>query len=248
MYQLGLIGKPLTHSFSKAYFEKKFAVAPYTDFVYNNYELNTVDDFPNLLKSRPQIIGLNVTIPYKEKILKYVDYQDDIVKKIGAANTLTIKADGSVKAYNTDVIGFKKSLEPMLTAAHHKALILGTGGASKAVAYALSQLQIPYLFVSRNPKDAQTISYNQLTKNLVSAHQIVVNTTPLGTFPNADTCPYFPFDFVTNRHIFYDLVYNPTQTLFMKKAQAKGAVVSNGLEMLQLQAEASWQIWLKNIR
>ncbi len=248
MYQLGLIGKPLSHSFSKAYFEKKFAVAPYTNFVYENYELNTLDDFPKLLKSHPGIIGLNVTIPYKEKILKYVDYQDDIVKKIGTTNTLIITANGSIKAYNTDVIGFKNSLEPMLTKTSYKALILGTGGASKAVAYALTQLQIPYLFVSRSPQNEQTISYKQLTESLVEAHQIVVNSTPLGTFPNLSTCPDFPFDFVGNRHIFYDLVYNPAQTLFMKKAQAKGAVVSNGLKMLQLQAEAAWQIWLKNIR
>jgi len=246
--KLGLLGKTLSHSFSKEYFSQKFEKEKILDFSYQNFELDSITDFSELIELHPELIGLNVTVPYKEKVLQYVDYQDDLVKKIGAANTLFINNNKKIYAYNTDVIGFLQSIEPLLQAHHKSALILGTGGASKAVAQALSMLHIPFTFVSRIAKNEHTISYDDLSKSVINAHEIVINTTPLGSYPNINTCPDFPFDFVTDKHIFYDLVYNPEQTLFLSKAKKMGAITSNGLKMLYLQAEASWQIWLNNIR
>jgi len=244
--KLGLIGFPLTHSFSKKYFTEKFQREHIKDWQYQNFELAKITGFPELLKNEPNLVGLNVTIPYKEQILSYVDVLSGTVQEIGAANTLVITKEKKIKAYNTDVYGFEFSLKPLLKTQHKKALILGTGGASKAIAYALKKLNISYLKVSRNPKDVSQISYNQIDENLLKNYLIVINTTPLGTYPNTDEAPQIPYDFVTKKHLFYDLTYNPAQTLFLKQAADKGADVSNGLKMLHLQAEKAWQIWQKN--
>jgi shikimate dehydrogenase len=238
----GLIGFPLKHSFSKSYFNQKFQDEDLKDYEYVNFELENIENFPYIIQQNPELIGLNVTIPYKEKILKYVDEMDEKVKKTGAANTLLIK-DGQIKAYNTDVYGFKESLLPLLEPYHQQALVLGTGGAAKAVGFVLSELHIPHLFVSRKPEKISEIGYKKLTKDMVLSHLLVINTTPLGTYPAIEKYPSFPYDFITRRHLFYDLIYNPPQTIFLKKASGKGAKTCNGLKMLHLQAEKSWEIW-----
>ncbi len=241
---LGLIGYPLTHSFSKQYFTEKFKNEGVTDYVYRNFELDDVKRFSELLKTYPDIVGLNVTIPYKEKILDFVDELSPEVATIGAANTLVIHPETKkIIAYNTDTYGFKQSLLPFLKPEHRKALILGTGGAAKAVAYTLQQLNIDAVMVSRQPKDVTQLSYSDLNEKIVKSHLLVVNTTPLGQFPDIEKKPAFPYNFITNRHLFYDLIYNPTKTSFLKKAENQGANICNGLNMLQLQAEKSWQIW-----
>ncbi len=245
-YKLGLIGYPLTHSFSKKYFSEKFACDQLSFISYHNFPIENIHQFPQLLKNNPDLIGLNVTIPYKEKILAYTNRQSDDVKAIGAANTLVITDNGEVHAYNTDIYGFKESLKPYLRSYHNKALILGTGGAAKAVAYALKQLQIDYLMVSRTPKNDQEIGYEEINKDLMKSYLLVINTTPLGMMPQVDLSPSLPYDFITAQHLFYDLIYNPPLTNFLRQASNKGATVVNGLNMLHLQAEKSWQIWLKN--
>ncbi len=242
--KIGLIGYPLSHSFSKKYFTEKFEKENLQDYEYLNFECNNLDDFPLILQQNPELIGLNVTIPYKEKILKYVDYKDPVVNETGASNTLLIN-NGKISAYNTDVYGFKESLLPLLEKQHKKALILGTGGASKAIKYVLKELNIKYISVSRMPKNTSQISYEQLTENIVLSHLLVINTTPVGSYPDEKKAPAFPYKFITPEHLFYDLIYNPSQTIFLKKAKEKGAKVSNGLKMLYLQAEKSWKIWQK---
>ena len=244
--KLGLIGYPLTHSFSQKYFTEKFRREHIKDWQYHNFELSKITDFPELLRNEPNLVGLNVTIPYKEQVLPYVDILSDTVQEIGAANTLVITKEKKIKAYNTDVYGFEYSLRPLLKPQHKKALILGTGGASKAIAYTLEKLNISYLMVSRNPKNTSQISYNQIDEILLNNYLVVINTTPVGTFPHIDEAPQIPYEFVTKKHLFYDLTYNPAQTLFLKQAADKDAVVSNGLKMLYLQAEKAWYIWQKN--
>ena len=243
---LGLIGYPLIHSFSKQYFAEKFEKEGITDYVYRNFELDDIKRFPELLKMYPDIVGLNVTIPYKEKILDFVDKLSPEVAAIGAANTLIIHpVTKKITAHNTDIYGFKQSLLPFLKPEHRKALILGTGGAAKAVAYTLQQLNIDAVMVSRQPKNATQLSYTDLNEKNVKSHLLVVNTTPLGQFPDIEKSPAFPYDFITNRHLFYDLIYNPSKTSFMRYAENKGAIVCNGLNMLQLQANKAWEIWMK---
>ncbi len=245
---LGLIGHPLTHSFSQKYFSQKFLKENITDYEYRNFDLTDIDTLPDLLKQYPNLTGLNVTIPYKEKVLKYVDILSKEVQEIGAANTLAINKDKKVVAYNTDIYGFLESLKPFLKSHHRKALILGTGGASKAVAYALRQLHVEYLLVSRTPKGPNQIAYTDLNHKLVQSHKIVINTTPLGTYPDVDVSPDFPYDFITPEHLIYDLIYNPDKTRFLQLAEKKGASIYNGLNMLYLQAEKAWKIWLSNKR
>ncbi len=242
MKKLGLIGFPLSHSFSKKYFATKFEKEKLKDFSYENFELKKIDDFPILLKNNPKIIGLNVTIPYKEKILSYVDYVDPLVREIGAANTLKIE-NGAITAFNTDIIGFEKSFIEKWKDYHEKALIFGTGGAAKSVAYVLKKLGIDYKFVSRNQINKQMIGYKDLNQSIIEKYQIFINTTPLGSYPNMETYPEIPYEFIGKKHYFYDLVYNPSKTLFLKKAEAQGADTLNGLRMLELQANASWRIW-----
>ena len=227
--QFGLVGE-------------KFENLNLKDYSYNNLDFQNIEDFPEFIKQNPTISGLNVTIPYKEAIIPFLDKLSKRATEIGAVNTIKITKSGKLKGFNTDYIGFQKSIEPLLNVNHKKALILGTGGASKAVAYALKQLKIPYLFVSRNDI-GDAIGYNQINEKTFEEFQIIINCTPVGTFPNTNSCPEIPYEHFTSNHLAFDLIYNPAETLFLKKAKEKGAIVKNGLEMLTLQAEKSWDIW-----
>lgn len=240
----GLVGKNISYSFSKGYFSKKFTDEKLQHHQYVNFDIQSIEDFQKLIhKYKFQLKGMNVTIPYKQEIIPFLDKLDKTAKKIGAVNTIKITKKGNLKGYNTDVIGFSDSLKPMLAKQHKKALILGTGGASKAVAFALKQLGIKHKFVSRNPLLKKEISYTDLNNQILSKYLIIINTTPLGTFPDVHKSPSIPYEFLTSNHILYDLVYNPEETAFLSKGKAQGATIKNGLEMLHLQAEAAWKIW-----
>lgn len=247
MQKYGLIGYPLGHSFSKNYFNQKFE-SEKIDAEYVNFPIPDIKDFKNVLKENPNLYGLNVTLPYKTQVMQYLDEIDDDAKQIGAVNVIKFTKGlfGKIKlkGYNTDVIGFKRSIEPLLIDEHKKALILGTGGASKAVAHGLKQLGVETTFVSRRPADWM-ITYADLTPALINEYKVIVNTTPVGMFPNINECPDIPYNSLTSSHLLYDLLYNPDETLFMKKGKEKGATVKNGLEMLLLQAFAGWEIWNK---
>ncbi len=239
-YIYGLIGFPLSHSFSPAYFRKKFA-EQHTDAVYDTFPLTSIDQFPGLLTEHPGICGLNVTIPYKEAIIPFLHEIDSVAHSVGAVNCINLK-DGIRKGYNTDVAGFEQSLIPILESQHTQALILGTGGSSKAVAYVLKQLGIPFHKVSRTAEDG-CITYAQLTADVIAQHTLIINTTPLGMYPNIDAAPAIPYHALTTHHLLYDLIYNPEETKFLAEGKKYGAAVKNGFEMLQLQAEAAWDIW-----
>jgi shikimate dehydrogenase len=236
----GLIGYPLSHSFSPGYFKTKFEREA-IDSCYELFSLPSVARFPELLKQNPHLTGLNVTIPYKQAIIPYLDELDNTTQAVGAVNCITI-SQGKTKGYNTDVIGFKNSLVPLLQPWHKKALVLGTGGASLAVTFVLKEIGIDYLFVSRQSNKSST-SYQELSHGIVSEYKLIVNTTPLGMFPENDSCPDIPYGSIGKQHLLYDLVYNPAETLFLSKGKQRGAATKNGLEMLELQAEASWNIW-----
>ena len=240
----GLIGKKLGHSFSADFFNEKFKREG-IDNRYYLFEIPSITDFPTLLKENPQLEGLNVTIPYKQEVIPYLDSLSEEASEINAVNVIKFIKEGDktvLKGYNSDCIGFKESLEPLLHPAIRKGLILGTGGASKAVAYVLNKLGIGYKFVSRNPQPGQ-FSYEDLDDQVIREHLLIVNTTPLGMYPAIENCPPIPYQFLTKDHICYDLVYNPEQTLFMKLSKEEGATVKNGLEMLYLQAIEAWRIW-----
>jgi shikimate dehydrogenase len=236
----GLIGYPLTHTFSPSYFAQKFAqlgiVAQYDVFPISHIEL-----FPDLLKQHPSLKGLNVTIPYKELILPYLDEVDAVAQQIGAVNCVHLQS-GRTIGYNTDVIGFEQSLTPLLQPHMKQALILGTGGASKAVAYALQRLDIGYTLVSRKAHTGG-ITYSDITADLIQDYHLIVNCTPVGMYPNVDACVQLPCEGITNRHLVYDLIYNPSTTQLLQHALQQGASIKNGYEMLVLQAEAAWQLW-----
>lgn len=236
MKTYGLIGKNISYSFSRNYFANKFKSEGISNFQYINFDIDNLSELNNIFNH--DNYGFNVTIPYKEAIIPYLDSLDFHAENIGATNTIKIE-NGKKIGFNTDWIGFKKSIEPLLKPHHTKALILGTGGASKAVIYALDQLKIEYLIVSRNGE----ITYEDLSEEIVQNHTIIINCTPVGTFPNVDAAPEIPYNFITKNHLAYDLIYNPAETLFLKKCNEKGAVVKNGLEMLEIQAEESWRIW-----
>ncbi|HOK36315.1 MAG TPA: shikimate dehydrogenase [Paludibacteraceae bacterium] len=239
----GLIGYPLTHSFSKKYFTEKFEKEN-IDARYNLYELENIDLFPEL-KNIPELAGLNVTIPYKEQIIPYLDELDDTAKEIGAVNVIKFIRNGKIlklKGYNTDVIGFEKSILPFLQPYHRKALILGTGGVSKAIYFVLQKLGIETTFVSRRPCKGM-LSYEMLDNQTIRENKLIINATPLGTFPHADECPAIPYPFLTNEHLLFDVVYNPPETLFLRKGKLQGAKGVNGEKMLEEQAEAAWKIW-----
>ena len=240
----GLIGKNISYSFSKKYFTEKFSQDLYEDCDYENFDLQSIEDFPSVLKNNPNIKGLNVTIPYKEAIIPYLDTISDKAFKIGAVNVIRFTKKGNLKGYNSDWHGFKKSLEPLLQPHHNKALILGTGGAAKAVAFALEQLEINYSFVSREANQ-NTIDYSLINATTFDNHQIIIKCTPVGTSPNSSEFPPIPNNFFTPKHIAFDLVYNPEETQFLKKAKKQGAVTKNGKEMLVFQAEKAWKIWNK---
>ncbi|QDH78357.1 shikimate dehydrogenase [Echinicola soli] len=245
MRKFGLIGYPLKHSFSGKYFAEKFEREGIHDCQYDLYEIDTISKFPELIKNNPELEGVNVTIPYKEQVIPYLDELEPGCKAIGAVNCIKAK-EGKLIGYNTDYIGFKASLDAWLEGQRPKALILGTGGASKAVKQALEALEMPYLMVSRNANGQKgQITYDDLIKNeqYLQEYFLIVNTTPLGTFPNTEEMPDIPVSQIGSEHKVYDLVYNPEKTFLMRSLEARGAVVKNGLEMLQLQAEAAWKIW-----
>ena len=248
MDKYGLIGYPLKHSFSIGYFNEKFQ-SENIDAEYVNFEIPRIEDFMEVIEENPNLRGLNVTIPYKEQVIPYLDELDKDTAKIGAVTVIKIipQAKGKVKlvGYNSDIIGFTRSIEPLLLPHHTKALILGTGGASKAVFHGLANLGIQSTFVSRTKKRNDILTYGELTPEIMQEHTVIVNTTPLGMYPKVDFCPDIPYDQLTSKHLLYDLLYNPSETLFMKKGIEQGATVKNGLEMLLLQAFVSWEIWNK---
>ncbi len=239
----GLIGKSLSHSFSKNYFEQKFRANRITDSHYELFELPSIDLFPTLLENTKDLKGLNVTIPYKTAVIPYLDEVDTVASSIQSVNTILLD-NGKKIGYNTDVIGFEHSLLPWIGKNNNiKALILGSGGAAKAVKYVLQKHHIDYKIVSRTPNSEQ-ISYNEMN-NYITEYQIIINTTPLGMFPNINDFPPINYALITPEHYCYDLIYNPKETLFLSKSKASGASIKNGLEMLEIQAEEAWKIWNK---
>lgn len=244
MDKYGLIGYPLGHSFSKSYFNEKFENEG-INAEYINFEIPTLDSLPEILASNPELKGLNVTIPYKEKVISYLDSISPEARAIGAVNVIRVDHKGNdtyLKGFNSDVIGFTKSIEPLLERSHKKALILGTGGASKAINFGLKSLGLETVFVSRFERPG-TIQYSQITPDIIQEYNVIVNCTPCGMYPHIDECPQLPYEAMTSKNILYDLLYNPDETLFMKKGAQHGATVKNGLEMLLLQAFASWEFW-----
>lgn len=245
MRKFGLIGFPLTHSFSKKYFTSKFEREGLKDCQYDLYEIEQISLFPQIIKENPSLEGINVTIPYKEKIIPYLDGLEPACAEIGAVNCIRIK-QGKLMGFNTDYIGFKQSLGQWLGNEKPDALVLGTGGASKAVVKALKDLGVNYLMVSREgTNNHKLISYEDLAQEeqILKSHHLIINTTPLGTYPNTEEMPKINADWITSQHKVYDLVYNPEKTFLMRSLEARGAVVKNGLDMLHLQAEAAWKIW-----
>ncbi len=242
--QFGLIGKNISYSFSKKHFTEKFLKENRIECLYENFDMNSIDEFPRLLQNNPNIKGLNVTIPYKESIIPYLQKLSKKAKKIGAVNVIRFTSNGKLKGYNSDYYGFKKSLEPLLESNHKKALILGTGGASKAIKYALKELEIPFTVVSRT-SSKKTITYDQIDAKTIQNHLIIINCTPLGTSPNTEAFPPIPYHYISPQHLVYDLIYNPEETVFLAKAKTQEALTKNGYEMLLLQAEKAWEIWNK---
>ena len=240
----GLIGYPLGHSFSISYHNQRFADEG-INAKYVNFEIPTIDDLPEILGSNPNLKGLNVTIPYKEKVMEFLDYISPEARTIGAVNVIKVIHEGKdiiLKGYNSDVIGFTKSIEPMLERYHKKALILGTGGASKAINYGLKSLGLETVFVSRYERP-DTIQYESITPDVVKEYNVIVNCTPIGMYPKTEQCPMLPYEAMDENTILYDLIYNPDETLFMKRGAQYGAQTKNGLEMLLLQAFDSWEFW-----
>jgi len=242
MKKYGLIGQTLSHSFSKKHFEEKFKNENIQDCSYSLFELKNIEELTALIKNSTNLKGLNVTIPYKEKVFPFLTDIDPVAKEIGAVNTIKI-TDNIQKGYNTDYYGFKKSLKPFLDINHERALIFGTGGASKTVKYVLNELNIDCLLVSRNPKNDDEISYDDVNEYVIKHHQIIVNTTPIGMFPNINEFPIFDYENLTSKHLLYDLIYNPLETEFLKRGKQQSCITLNGLQMLKLQAEKSWEIW-----
>ncbi len=247
MTEFGLIGKTLSHSFSKPYFEKKFKDLGLPDHCYLNFELTSIEELQNVLNDHPLLRGFNVTIPYKEQIIPFLDELGEEAKAIGAVNCVKIQDQSNGKreliGYNTDVYGFASSIKPFLEPQHSRALILGTGGSSKAVAFALKRIGVEVFFASRNAKGENVFSYRQLNEHMLNSFKLIVNTTPLGMFPNMNEAPEIPYEYIGSSHLCYDLIYNPEETLFLKKCKAQGASTMNGYNMLKLQAEKSWEIW-----
>lgn len=244
MKKYGLIGYPLGHSFSMGYFNEKFKNEA-INAVYENFEIPDIQDITTVIGSDPDLAGFNVTIPYKEKVMDYLDYIAPEAAEIGAVNVVKVTHNGEravLKGFNSDVVGFVNSIKPLLRPLHKKALVLGTGGASKAVEYGLRKLGLETIKVSRTEKD-NTITYGQVTPELLSEYKVIVNCTPCGMAPHFDECPNLPYDSIDDSFLLYDLIYNPEETLFLRKGKEKDATVKNGLEMLLLQAEEGWNIW-----
>ncbi len=239
-YIYGLLGKNISYSFSKQYFANKFKAENISNAAYINFDIPTINDVRNVFTKR-DLVGLNITIPYKEQIIPFLDDLSPSAKEIVAVNTVVFQ-EGKKIGHNTDVIGFRDSLKPLLKNHHKKALVLGTGGASKAISYALNQLDIDQTIVSRKINDSH-ISYSQIDEDIISTHTIIINCTPLGTYPEIHQKPIVPYQYITQNHILYDLIYNPKETAFLRLGKEQGATVKNGLEMLEIQAEESWKIW-----
>jgi shikimate dehydrogenase len=242
MRKFGLIGYPLGHSFSRTYFRKKFEEESLVACSYSNFEIATISTLSEILKD-PELVGLNVTIPYKELVIPFLHKKDQVVEEITACNCIRID-QGVLSGFNTDVIGFEKSLSEKLTGPDLQALILGTGGSSKAVAWVLKKKGIKFLFVSRNKSDAPgQITYEDLNREVLKTYPLIINCTPLGMEPETGACPPIPYEWIGPRHFLFDLIYNPAITLFLEKGELAGARIKNGADMLAIQAEASWTIW-----
>ncbi len=239
--KFGLIGFPLSHSFSKQYFTQKFAEAGLQDHVYENFELPSIEALQPMLSSNSNLVGFNITIPYKKQIIPFLHSMTDEVTSMQACNCVKL-VDGKLIGHNTDVIGFEKSLTQQLQADCQAALILGTGGAASAVQFVLQKLGIPFLNISSSAQP-NSIAYSALTSAIMSSHQLIINTTPLGTFPNIEHAPDIPYHLLTSKHFLFDLVYNPPKSLFLQRGEERGAIIQNGYDMLVYQAEAAWDIW-----
>lgn len=240
--KFGLIGKNISYSFSRHYFTNKFQDLKLKNHQYVNFDLQAIDNFLKI--NLEEVSGFNVTIPYKEKIFQFLTEVDNVAKEIGAVNTIKITNNNQLIGYNTDYYGFRESLKPLLKPHHTKALVLGTGGASKAILYVLKELNITYLVVSRSPKDGQ-ISYKDISEKVINDYTLIINSTPLGTYPDIDKCPNIPYNYLSDKHLLFDVIYNPEKSTFLKKGEQKGATIINGLKMLELQAEKAWEIWNK---
>lgn len=244
----GLIGFPLHHTFSENYFSGKFKREKINDCEYRIFPLKNIDDLQHLIKSMPDLAGLNVTLPYKQAVMPFINELDPLAKNVGAVNTIKITRNGnkySLKGFNTDAFAFQESIKPLLKPVHKAALILGNGGAAKAIQRALIYgLNIDHImFVSRTASNIGTLRYTELDQKTIDYYKLIINTTPAGMYPDIETFPPIPYNFLTTEHLLYDLVYNPVETVFLKKGQEKGTQIKNGLEMLFLQAEKAWKIW-----
>jgi len=243
--QYGLVGKNIDYSFSRHYFSEKFLREKRTNHHYVNYDLKSIDDFVQVLTSTPTPNGLNVTIPYKKAVIPYLDELSDEAAVIGAVNTIVWNSSGKIVGHNTDHFGFTKALMEQIKSLPKKALILGTGGASKAIQFALDQIHCEYLMVSRKPHKNQ-LSYNDLNSDVLNSVELIVNTTPLGTFPNISESPQIPYKLLHSKHLLFDLIYNPEESQFLKEGKKQGCQTTNGYKMLVYQAEKSWELWNAN--
>ncbi len=241
LLKFGLVGRNISYSFSRGYFAKKFEELGLDNCSYVNFDIESIAEFKNIIFNTENLQGLNVTIPYKQEVIPYLNRLDDTASKIGAVNTIKLE-NGKLIGHNTDAYGFQKSLEPFLKEHHKRALILGTGGASKAIAHVLDTMDITYSFVSRRPH-TKGITYKELTEDLIKNHLLIINCTPLGTFPEIEKKPDLPYQYLGNDHLLFDLIYNPEKTSFLRIGEEKGATILNGQRMLELQAEKAWEIW-----
>jgi shikimate dehydrogenase len=242
MKQYGIIGFPLTHSFSQDHFTRKFETLGLTDHRYDTFPIRSIEELPGIIHDNPSLIGLNITIPYKKAVLDLLDDRSGIPPGLAACNCIKI-GSGKLSGFNTDITGFQRSLEPLLDKVLKRALILGTGGAAAAVRFVLEKMGIEYRLVSRTKNEQATLIYTELDPAVINSHHIIINTTPLGTFPDLNSFPAIPYHLLTADHLLFDLVYNPVKTEFLKKGEAQGAAIKNGHEMLLIQAEESWAIW-----
>lgn len=241
--KFGLLGKDISYSFSRKYFSEKFEKLGLKDYKYFNFDIPEIEEFPFLLYHREdEYRGINVTIPYKEAVIKYLDEVSEEAQKIGAVNTIKVTDDNRLVGYNTDFYGFQKSIEPFIKSHHKKALILGTGGASKAIAYALKTMGVEYKFVSRSVSENGFL-YSLLNQQIMEEYTVIINSSPVGTHPNVNEAPNIPYEFITKNHLLFDLIYNPEETKFLREGKERGATIKNGNQMLELQAEKSWEIW-----
>ena len=241
--RFGLVGRNISYSFSRGYFYEKFEKLGLSNHTYENFDLKEISEFKKVIE-QPAIEGLNVTIPYKQEIIPFLDDLDVDAETIGAVNTVKFTKNG-LKGYNTDAYGFKKSLQPLLKRHHRKALVLGTGGASKAIVFVLQQLGMEYQYVSRNPLKNQ-MGYSELNKSHLEKFQLIINCSPVGTYPKVEEKPKIPYNYLNENHLLFDLIYNPLETAFLSEGQKRGAIIQNGLPMLEFQAEKSWEIWNSN--